>query len=208
MAGATQYIPAALTVASALTSSSGSNTSASGAAMAAEGARVAAARTAAARKFEAEQLRVNAGQEIAAGQQAAFEQERQARLVASRQIALAAASGAGASDPTVKTLISRTAKQGSYNAAVALYQGQDKARALRMAAEGKDYEAAAALDGGDQQSRALELQARGYRTQGLGALLRGGSSLFARYGMGGAKASGDEAAVSSGAPAWDDAVNY
>ena len=85
MAQAAAFIPAALTIAGMVVGKQGADQGAAG-------ARLAAQRTAVAKQFEAEQLRINAGQQIAAGQQAAFEQERQARLVASRQVALAAAS--------------------------------------------------------------------------------------------------------------------
>lgn len=198
MAGATAFIPAALTIAGSLMGKSGADTSAEGAVKAGEGARIAAARTAVAKQFEAEQLRINAGTEIAAALRAGFEEERQARLVQSRQIALAAASGAGASDPTVVQMISRTAKEGSYRAAVALYGGAEKARALRMAASGKDYEGAVALEAGELQAEAYNLKAQGYKTAGLGELLKGGSSLFAKYGFGGPKGSGDAAVTGSG----------
>ena len=193
MAQAAAFIPAALTIAGMVVGKQGADQGAAG-------ARLAAQRTAVAKQFEAEQLRINAGQQIAAGQQAAFEQERQARLVASRQVALAAASGAGASDSTVVSMIARTAKEGSYRAAVALYQGQDAARQMRMAAAGKDYEAGTALTAGEEQARA-------YKTAGTQSLLKGGASLFSKYGMGGffGKA-GDSAAVSAGADtSWIDA---
>lgn len=181
MAGASKAIGPALQIASTLTGFMGAN-------KAAAGARAAAERTAQAKRFEAQQLSVNAGQELAAGQKAGFEQERQARLVASRQIALAAASGAGASDPTIMNLIARTTKEGSYRAAVAIYGGEERARQMRMAAAGREYEADAAIVGGEQTASA-------YKTAGVGALLRGGASLFAKYGAGGPSGSGDSAAL-------------
>jgi hypothetical protein len=197
MAQAAAFIPAALTIASAVMAKDGADE-------AAQGSNVAAQRIKVAKQFEAEQLRINAGQQIAAGQAAAFEQERQARLVASRQLALAAASGAGASDPTVVSMIARTSKEGSYRAAVALYQGQDAARTMRMAAAGKEYEGDTAVIAGEEQAKA-------YKTAGDQALLKGGSSLFAKYGMGGLDGlfgakSGDSAALSAGADtSWLDA---
>ena len=161
-----------------------------GANAAAKGAKHAAKRQATATRFQATQLRINAGQQVAAGQAAAFEQERQARLVASRQIALAAASGAGASDSTVANLISRTAKEGSYRAAVALYQGEDAARQMRMAAAGKEYEAEAGIASG-------ESQASMYKLAGQQAIMKGATSLLTTYAGGGFKGggSGDSAAL-------------
>lgn len=184
MAGATAYIPAALTLAGSVLGYSGAN-------KAAAGAQLAGQRTAGARAFEAKQLRQNAGQEIAASQRAAQEERRQAGLVASRQIALAAASGAGASDPTIVQMIARTAREGSYRASVALYGGEERARQLRMAAAGKDYEGAAAIEG-------AEVQASAYKTAGVGELLKGGGSLFAKYGFGGPTAAGGNVVLTSG----------
>lgn len=187
MAGASAvipYIPAALSVAGALTASEGQRE-------AGQGSRVAAERAAAAKRFEAAQARVNAGQEIAAAQRAALEAKRQGTLIQSRQIALAAASGAGAADPTVVNLIARTAQESSYRAAVALYGGEEKARQLRMLAAGRDYEASMALEAGERQQGA-------YNTAARASLLGTAGSLFAKYGMGGPKASGDSAAVDSG----------
>lgn len=182
MAGATAYLPAALTVASSLMG-------ASGASDAAGGARLAGQRTATAKRFEAVQLRQNAGQEVAAAQRQGMEEQRQARLVQSRQLALAAASGAGASDSTVVQMIARTEKEGSYRAAVALYGGAERARAMRMAAAGREYEAEGAIEAGESQAGA-------YESQGLSMLLKGGSSLFSKYGFGGPK--GDSATTTSG----------
>ena len=184
MAGSEAYIPAALTLAGSVMGYSGANKAASG-------ARLAGARTAGARAFEAKQLRQNAGQEVAASQRAALEERRQANLVASRQLALAAASGAGASDPTVVQMIARTAREGSYRASVALYGGEERARQLRMAAAGKDYEGASALEG-------AEVQASAYKTAGVGELLKGGGSLFAKYGFGGPAAGGNAVLTSGG----------
>lgn len=190
MAGSAQYIGPALTIASSVTGFMGANKAASA-------ARLAAERTAAAKRFEAKQLLINAGQEQAAGQRAGFEQERQAQLIQSRQIALAAASGAGASDPTIMKLIARTEKEGSYRAAVAIYGGEEKARQLRMAAAGRQYEADAAITAGAQTAQA-------YQIAGVGSLLRGGASLFAKYGMGGPKGSGDSAALGGPDTSWLD----
>lgn len=190
MAGSAQFIGPALTIASSLTGFAGANESAAG-------ARLAAQRTAAAKRFEAEQMRVAAQAEAAAGQAAGFEQERQSRLMQSRQVALAAASGAGASDPTIFNLIARTAKEGSYRAAVAIYGGEERARQLRMGAAGREYEADAAIDAGARTAKA-------YQTAGVGMLLKGGASFFAKYGAGGPKRMGDSAALGTPDTSWLD----
>lgn len=204
MAGAVTYIPAALTVVSALMGKKGADQGAAGADQAAQGALLAGQRAARARRFEAEQLRITAGQEIAASQAAAHEQERQGRLVASRQLALAAASGAGASAPTVVKLMADTAKESSYRAAMSIYAGEDRARALRMSAAGREYEADAALAGAEDTAQAYRIKAGAYRTAGVAGLLGAGAGLFSKYWPQ-VKGSGDSAAVGPAETSWLDA---
>lgn len=154
-----------------LTNFAGQSQSAAAARVTAERARVEA-------QFEADQLNQNAGQAIAASQVAAQEQLRQARLVQSRAIAVAAAGGGGVSDDTIMRLISRNAGEGAYRASVALYQGEEKARQLRMAATTRLYE-------GDLNAESQLAKADAYDTSAMGGLISGGGSLFAKYGMGG-----------------------
>lgn len=90
--------------------------------------------------FQAEQLRQNAGQAQAASQRQAFDIDRQSQYIASTALAHAAASGGGASDPTVVNLIARNAGESAYRKAVALYQGEDKARLENLQADAKIYE--------------------------------------------------------------------
>lgn len=97
-----------------------------------------------ANEFEAQQLDVNAGQEIASSQRTAIEDRRQARLAQSTIRARAAASGGGADDPTVLNLEANAAGEGEYQALTDLYEGASRARGLRMQAsadrfEGKQY---------------------------------------------------------------------
>lgn len=132
-------------------------------------------------EFEAEQLRYNAGQAQAAAQRQAFDTDRQTRMVMSRALAVAAASGGGASDPTVVNIIAQTAAEGAYRKAVDLYQGDDRARAMLAAAHAKEIEGASA----QSASRKAALG------QGFGAitsLLKGSernASLYQRFGGGG-----------------------
>lgn len=166
-----QYLPAALTVLGMFTQKQGSDQA--GRAAAANGAR-----TQAADYFTAAQLDQQAGQSMASGQRQALEQKRQAKLVQSRALALAAASGAGASDPSIIRLMGRIGAEGAYRAGVAMYQGEENARLLRLKAAGARYEGDAALAGGYEKQSA-------YQTQGTSSLLSGAGTLFSRYGMGG-----------------------
>lgn len=93
-------------------------------------------------EFEAKQLDAEAGQSQAASQRSAEDVERNVALVNSAALARAAASGAGASDPTVLKIISRTAQEGAYRRDVALYEGEAQARLDRMRAGAMRFEGA------------------------------------------------------------------
>ena len=142
--------------------------------------RVKASRIKAASEFQAEQYTVNAGQQLAASQREALEERRQANLVQSRAIALAAASGAGATDPSVAYLVGRIKGEGALRAANALYAGEDRARVLRMSAAAKKYEGLTAEEAGElnaqdaiyvgeDQARLLRMTAAAERYKGLTA---------------------------------------
>lgn len=128
-------------------------------------------------EFEAAQMREAGGQAVAASQRSAFEVQRQTDLVTSRALAVAAASGGGASDPTVVSIIARDAAQGAYQKAVALYQGQDRARYLDLEAAGREYSGRAELRNSLMVGGA---QAAG----GVASILRSqarGASLYDRF---------------------------
>jgi len=97
-------------------------------------------------------LRNQANADEAASQRAAITSRRQANYAISRGQALAAASGAGASDPTVVGLLGNIAGQGEYNALTQLYEGDTEggnARSQSQAAinEGNAYQKAGYLKG-------------------------------------------------------------
>jgi hypothetical protein len=185
MAGVASFLPMAMQI-------GGSLLQFSGAQKAAGAAEAAAQRNAQAKGYEAEQLDMQAGQEIASSQRAALEQKRTADLAVSRALALAAASGGGASDPGVTRILSALTGEGAYRSLVSLYQGESKARTMRMAADGKRYEAGVAIEEGSQKADA-------YRTAGFGALASAGGTLYAKYGGGGpAKQQGDQTLISPG----------
>lgn len=130
-------------------------------------------------RFQAGQMKQQAGQERAAAQRTAIEQRRQAGLANSRVKALAAASGGGATDPSVINIETANAGAGEYNALSALYQGEEKARGLEMGAGARLYE-------GSQAKRAGLIK-------GGSGLLSAGSSMFEKYGQGGPDTSTPEA---------------
>lgn len=134
-------------------------------------------------RFTAAQLRQNAGQAQASSQRQAYEVDRQSQLIASRALAVAAASGGGASDPTVVNILARTAQEGSYRRAVALYGGDERARSMNLAADAKEME-------GNNAEIGSWLSA-GAKTVSAGAnLMRGraqGASMYQRFAGGGPK---------------------
>jgi hypothetical protein len=149
---------------------------------AADGARLAGRRKLVASQFEAEQLEQNAGQAIAASQREAIEQRRQADLAASRALALAAASGGGASDTSVVNIIANLKGEGSYRSAVALYRGEDQARLMRMGASAKRYEGAVAEEGAAFEAAGYETMAMASAFKTAGSAFDLGKSLYTRYG--------------------------
>ena len=95
-------------------------------------------------QFQATQYEGDISKVKAVSQKAFAETNRQAGLVQSRIIALAAASGASASDPGVINLVAKNKGFGAYQAALDLYKGEDEARSLQMRANVARYEGAQA----------------------------------------------------------------
>ena len=136
-------------------------------------AKKAAKREQQAAEFEALQLEQEAKESQALGQMAAREEERRARLVASRALAVSAAGGS-ASDPGIANLIADIDGEGAYRAALALYQGESDARKLRLGAETRRISGRASLERGKAMQQAYNLQA-------VGSLLGAGASLYSAY---------------------------
>lgn len=121
------------------------------------------------REFEADQLDQIALGEKAAGQRRAAVERRKARFLESRALAFAARDG-GASDPTVVDIISDIEAEGSYNAAVAMYEADERAKQARMAAAARRFEGANALIAGRSAERAGGIRAAGSAAYSYGAL--------------------------------------
>lgn len=142
-------------------------------------ANAAAANSRVAAEYEARQFDYLAGQAKATSQLEAYQQRHAAALLASKSLANAAASGAGASDPTVVDLISQIYSEGAYRSALALYQGEEQARSYSVAAQarrlGGESAATAAIATGNSIASASNLSM-------FSTLIQGGSSLFSKYG--------------------------
>ena len=117
-----------------------------------------------------------AGQALAVSQRDAAEARRQTELIASRSLAVAAASGGGVSDPTVVNLIANAAGEGEYRARVALYEGEARARSLRQ-------QAILGTLGAAQAEAVLSGRTAQMNLSALGTLMRGTGSLYAKYGV-------------------------
>lgn len=165
------WLPVAATVASAVLGAVGNY-------QAGQATKRQAAQMQQAKEFEAAQLEQNAGQQIAAAQRKALEERRRATLVASRALAVSAASGSGASDPTVEKIISDIAGEGAYRAGLQLYEGEDIASRLRSGAQASRFEGESIMQYGRERARAANVSA-------FGSLFSGGASLYTKYGMGG-----------------------
>lgn len=159
----------------------------------ASAAEAAGARARQASEFQAAQMEQQSGQATASAQRRSLEQRRRAQMVASRALAVSAASGAGASDPTIETIISDIAGEGAYRAGIELYQGEERARQLRMGADAAIYEGQVAEQSGREKASAARMQA-------FGSALSGSGSLYAKYGMGGPTASKADSYFDTGTP--------
>lgn len=103
-------------------------------------------------RYRARQLEQNAGQAVAAATVDAQEEERKSALIASRAIAVAAASGAGTLDPTVVRILQGIKAEGALASATQMYNGYEEARGMREGAkatrfEGKAYKRAGKTKG-------------------------------------------------------------
>lgn len=166
-----------------------------------QAARITGDRVVVTAQFNQRQDELDAGTAIALGQHQAMEERRQTELIASRALAVAASSGGAVTDPTIVRLIAAGRGIGAYRANVALYEGEAKARALRMQGiEGM-------VAGYEAQERGISTQL-GRNLAGAGEVAKAGLSLYSKYGMGGPVSSkGDanlilDAGTPSGAGAW------
>jgi hypothetical protein len=104
-------------------------------------------------------------------------------MIASTALAHAAASGGGASDPTVVNLIARNAGESAYRQAVALYGGDEAARTMQLQADAREYEGKQAQVNSYANATAQGMGARATLLKGMARE----ASLYLRFGAGGPK---------------------
>lgn len=140
-------------------------------------ARTIGARRKAAAEFEAQQLEQEAETSQAIGMRRAADEGRKTQMVNSLALARAAASGAGASDPTVLHVLAQTSGEGAYRQWLAMYEGEAQARLDKMRAGATRFEGATA------ESDAAMAQ-RQYNLGAMNTVLTGGiktASMYQRY---------------------------
>lgn len=129
--------------------------------------------------FTAKQQDDAANNVLAAGQRTAMNEDLKAKLLASRAMAVAGASGGDVGSPGVTKVIADIAGRGAYNAGIALYDAEDKARTLRLGATASRYEGDVMQSGGQSKAAAYMFGAAGNAATA--------ASLFSKYGRGGPK---------------------
>ena len=161
------YVPAAASLIGGVSGMAGDFMNASA-------ARQTGASAIAAGGYNASQARIAAGQAAAAGQVGASEEMRSAMLVNSTALARAAASGAGASDPTIINMMAQTQGRGAYLAGLKLYSGEEQQRQLLDKANADVYQS-------QLQNQSDQTRATTYDIAAPAALLRGISPIAAKY---------------------------
>jgi hypothetical protein len=141
---------------------------AAGTALSAGGSILGANSEAAALRSQAAQLDAQAGLERASSQRQAIDEKRQAKLAASRGLAIAAASGGGADDPSVVNALAGIEGEGEYRALTALYNGDQTALGMEDEAKAK-------------RAGAKSVKTAGY-LKAAGSILSSGASIYDRYG--------------------------
>lgn len=108
----------------------------------------------------------------AVGQREAADERLKAELMASRAIAVSAASGGDVSSPGITNLIADIDGRGAYNAQTAMYNAEETARQLRAGAD-------ASIISGNTQASGIREQANAQLLSGLGNMTM---SMYQRYG--------------------------
>lgn len=181
------YLPAVMTVLSSAFNMAGQQASQNANVTAAKNRQVAA-------NYEADQLDVNAGQQQAASQRTAADQQRTGQLTDSRLVALAAAQGGGTTDPTVLGLRAKIMAEAAYRSQAAMYQGDEAARTMKAQADAKRMQAAAGVSAAEAGQKSSNMAQ-------MAGMFRTGATMYEKYG-GGGPAAPDEGNYQVGTPTY------
>lgn len=125
-------------------------------------------------QYEAGQLDTEAGMSRGVGMRNAADIARNVELINSAALARAAASGAGASDPTVMNVLAKTAGEGAYRQTLAMYEGEAQARLDTMRASALRYEGDLSMTEAQTAEKATDIGA-------ASTLLTGGANMLSMY---------------------------
>lgn len=124
---------------------------------------------------QAQQMEVAAGQAQAASQRTAIQDNQRGKLMAGRAKAVMAASGAGVDDNLVGGLMG----QGTYNANMDLYNGDEKARGLNNQAKMTRWSGDAGVWSGENTRNNADSAADATL---IGGIAKGALSFASKYG--------------------------
>ncbi len=124
--------------------------------------------------FQAAQQEQAAAESRAAAQRVALDKGRETRLLESKLITTAAASGASPDGTNVQNLAGNIAARGEYESLLEMYKGENKARGLMDAAAGTRMSGAAAAAEGEAKQNASYLSA-------AGTIIGSGGSAYRTY---------------------------
>ncbi len=147
---------------------------------AARAERLAGIRAEEAGEFTAQQFEAKAGQERAIGSREVAERAREGRILASDARAIGAASGAGGYETTIADIEG----EAEYRMLTSLYNSEQSARDLEIAAEVSRREGADAGRAHTAAAAGYRNQARTIGIQGAADFAMGAMSLYDRYGRG------------------------
>lgn len=129
--------------------------------------------------FLAQQEEATAREDFAASQREALERRFEGELVLSRQQAAAAASGAGADDPTIVRLMTDTAARAEYGRSSVMYGAESRRATLFRSAAARRKSGDNSFLGGIEGANGAWLRGMGSLAGGVGKL---GDTLHTRYG--------------------------
>lgn len=132
-------------------------------------------------QYKAKQLNNAATQAMAAGQQQAIGAAIDKNLSESKAQAINAAGGGGATDSSYINTLAGIEKQGEYNKAMSLFEGETRMRDLNYQAQNALIEGQNDLNATDYQSGQLR---RNALLAATGTILGGAASAADRYGRG------------------------
>lgn len=124
---------------------------------------------------QAEQLRAQEGTAIGAAQREMLDTQAKAKMLMSTVRANAAAGGVNAAEGSPLQVTQQIAKRGSYQAAMDLWQGQNKAVGLENESTSLKY-------GGDVAEAAGKMEQQASLGKALATIAGGGASMYKTYG--------------------------